>query len=119
MVKLLIRLLINAVAIWAAAEIVSGVTLDMDRIGAVAVVALVFGLVNALLKPIVKLLSFPFIILTLGLFTLVINAALFGVTAWLTDALAVNGFLPALFGSLIVSVVSWLLGLFVSDDDND
>lgn len=119
MVKLLFRLIINAVAIWAAAYIVEGVTLDMDRLGAVAVVALVFGVVNAVLKPIAKFLSFPAVVLTLGLFTLVINAGLFALTAYVTEALAISGFIPALLGSLIVSFVSWLLGLFLDDDDDD
>lgn len=119
MIKLLIRLLINAVAIWAAAQLVDGVTLDTDRIGAVLVVALVFGVVNAVLKPIVKFFSFPFIVVTLGIFSLVINAALFGLVAWATDALTVTGFWPALWGSIIVGVVGWLLGLFVDDDDED
>lgn len=119
MFKLLIRLVINAVAIWAAAEVVTGVTLDTEHVGGVVLVALVFGIVNAILKPIASLLSFPFIVLTLGLFTLVVNAGLFGVTAWLTDALSVTGFWPAVWGALIVSVVSWFLGLFVSDDDED
>jgi putative membrane protein len=118
MFKLLLRLVINAVAIWAAAEIVDGVTLDSERVGAVILVALVFGIVNAILKPLAQLLSLPFIIVTLGLFTLIVNAGLFGLTAWLTDALAVSGFWPALWGALIVSVVSWFLGLFLSDSDD-
>ena len=119
MLKLIIRIIINAVAIWAAAELISGVTLDTTRVGAVIAVAVVFGVVNALLKPLAKLLGFPFIVLTLGLFTLVINGALFALTAWLTDALSVSGFWPAVLASIVVAVVSWLLGLFVSDDDAD
>lgn len=117
MIKLILRLLINATAIWVAAELVDGVTLDTDRVGSVLVVALVFGLANALLKPIAKFFSFPMIVLTLGLFTLVINAALLGLTAWATDVFTIAGFFPALWGGVIVSIVSWLLGLFLSDDD--
>jgi len=119
MKRLLIRLAINAAAIWAAAYLIDGVALDTSQPIAVAGVAIVFGLVNALLKPIVKVLSFPFVLVTLGIFTLVINAALFGLTAFLTSALTVSGFWPALFGALTVSFVSWLLGMFVDDDDDD
>lgn len=116
MLKLIVRLIINAVAIWAAAELVDGITLVEEPVS-LALVALIFGLVNALIKPVAVVLGFPFIILTLGLFTLVINAGLLGLTAWLTDALAVAGFWPALWGSLVVSLVSWFLGVFLSDDD--
>jgi putative membrane protein len=119
MLKLLVRLVINAVAIWAAAELLGGITLDTGDLGGVALVALVFGVINAVLKPVAKLLSFPFIILTLGLFTLVINAALLALTAGLVDALSVSGFWPALWGALVVSVVSWFLGIFVSDDEDE
>ncbi|MFP4601088.1 MAG: phage holin family protein [Persicimonas sp.] len=118
MLKLIVRLLVNAVAIWAAAELVGGMTLDMGSPVGVVLVALVFGIVNAVLKPIAKVLGFPFIILTLGLFTLVINAGLLALTAWLVDALAISGFWPALWGALVVSIVSWFLGMFVSDSDD-
>ena len=117
MLKLLARLVINAVAIWAAAEMVPGVSLDTSHVGPVVLVALIFGVINAILKPIAKFFSFPFIILTLGLFTLVVNGALFALTAWLTDALSVSGLFPAILASIVVSVVSWLLGLFLDDDD--
>ena len=119
MLKLLVRLVINAIAIWAAAEVVDGVTLDMNAPLGVALVALVFGIVNAVLRPIAKVLGFPFIILTLGLFVLVINAGLLALTAWLTDALAVAGFWPALWASLVVSIVSWFLGIFLVPSEAD
>ncbi len=116
MVKLLIRLLINALALWLAARIVPDITLT-DVWWQVLIVAAVFGLVNALIKPIIKLFSLPLLVVTLGLFTLVINLLLF----WLTDLLvgdwlSVGGFFDALLGSIIVSVVSWLLSMFLSDD---
>ena len=76
-------------------------------------VAAVFGIVNAFLKPILKILGLPFILLTLGLFALVINAALFLLTARLTQALTIDGFGAAFWGSLVVSLVSFLLGLFL------
>jgi putative membrane protein len=107
--QFLVRLAINALAIWVAAELFIGIELTENPLG-IAVVALVFGLVNALLRPIAMFLGFPFIILTLGLFALVINSALFGLTAWLTPALEVDGFWPAFWGALVVSLVSWILG---------
>jgi putative membrane protein len=115
-VKLLIRLLINAFALWVAARLVPDI--DLTNVWwQVLIVAAVFGLVNALIKPVVKLFSLPLLVVTLGLFTLIINLLLF----WLTDLLigewlSVGGFFDALFGSIIVSVVSWLLSLFLSDD---
>ena len=119
MIKLLFRLLINAVAIWAAAYIVDGVNLDMNNLWAVAAVALVFGFFNAIVGPVVKFFSLPFIIFTLGIFSLVVNALLFWTTSALTDALSVSGFMPAFWGALIVSVVSWFLSMFLDDDDDD
>ncbi len=119
MVRLLIRLGVNAAAIWAAAYMIQGVTFDTSQPMSVLAVALVFGLVNAVLKPIVRMFSFPFLFLSLGLFTLVINAALFGVTAWLTSALSIQGVIPAFLGALVVSIVSWFLGIFVDKKDKE
>lgn len=107
--KLLLALGINAAALWAAAELVAGIRLG-ERFEEVVVVAAVFGLVNALIKPVVKFFSFPVILLTLGLFTLVINAGMLMLAGWLADGLAVAGFPPALLGSLIISFVSVVLG---------
>ena len=118
MVKFFVRLLVNAVAIWAAAELINGVTLDTSRVGAVLVVALVFGIVNAVIKPILKFFSFPFIIVSLGIFSLLINAGLFALVAWTTDALSLAGFWPAFWGSIVVGVVSWVLGLLFEDSDD-
>lgn len=117
--KLLLRIAINTAAIWAASGLIAGITLDTERVGAVIAVALVFGIVNSLLSPIVKFLSLPFIILTLGIFTLIVNAGLLGLTAYLTDALTIDGFWPAFWGAIVVGVVSWLLGLFLTDDDDE
>jgi putative membrane protein len=102
MVKFIIRLLVNAIALWLAVRIVSGVEFA-EGTGVVQVlfIALVFGLVNAFIKPLLKLISLPLIVLTLGLFTLLINTF----RLWLVS----------LFTPLIVDG-SWLLNLFVSDD---
>lgn len=110
-----IRLFVNALALSAAGWLVDGVSLSDDFVQ-VLLVALVFGLVNALLKPVLMLLSLPFLLVTLGLFTLVINAVLLLVTARLMDGLAVTGFGAAFLGSLVVSVVSVLLGGLLKDE---
>ena len=110
-----IRLIVNGAALSAAAYVVPGIELAGGA-GDVLVVAFVFGLVNALLKPLMMLLSLPFLILTLGLFTYVVNAVMLMVTAGLTDALSVAGLWPALVGSLVVSIVSTVLGGILKDE---
>ena len=114
MVKLLIRLVVNAFALWLTALIVDGITLS-NNIFEILVVAIIFGLINALIKPIIRLISAPLIVVTLGLFTLLINAFLLLLTSWLTDALEVDGIWPAFLGALIISLISWLLSLFLDD----
>jgi putative membrane protein len=113
----LIRLFVNALALSAAAWLVEGVHLS-GAFGDVLLVALVFGVVNALLKPVLLILSFPFLLVTLGLFTVVINGALLMLTARLMDGLAVTGFGAALLGSLVVSIVSVILGGVLDDGDD-
>ena len=113
--RIILKLLINAAALWAAGEAISGIDLDGD-FWTILLVALVFGLVNVFIKPILKLLSFPVIILTLGLFTLIINAAMLGLTAALTDALSVENFWSAVLGAVVISVVSAVLNTFVPNE---
>ena len=107
-----IRLVINAAALWATASLVDGIHLS-GEFGSVVVVALLFGLVNAFVKPLVTLLSLPFLILTLGLFTLVINALMLLLTARFTGNLLVDGFGAALQGALVISVVSLILSFLL------
>ncbi|WP_380277720.1 phage holin family protein [Kitasatospora purpeofusca] len=119
-----IKTLINAAAIWVAAWIVAGITLTGDdwqhKTLTVLAVALVFGVVNWLIKPVVQLFSLPLFILTLGLFTFVVNALMLWLTSWASDKLDldfhVDGFWSALFGALIVSLVSWGLNLALDED---
>lgn len=105
----IIRLFVNALALSAAAYLVPGITLT-GGFGSVLLVALVFGLVNAILKPLVWLLSLPFLLLTLGLFAFVVNGAMLLLTARLTDNLAVSGLGAAILGSIVISLVSMVLG---------
>jgi putative membrane protein len=118
MLKLLARVVINAIAIWVAAYIVPGLTLTGDVLSWL-IVAIIFGLINALIKPIVKLLTLPINIMTLGLFTLVINALMLMLTGLLTEFLVIDGalfgFVPALLGSILISIVSTLLNWFIKD----
>ncbi|MCP3994984.1 MAG: phage holin family protein [bacterium] len=113
--RLILKLLINAAALWAAGELIGGITLDGD-FWTILLVALVFGLVNTFIKPLLKLLSFPVIILTLGLFALVINAAMLALTAHFTNALSVKDFWSALLGAIVITIVSAVLNTFVEDD---
>ncbi len=114
--KLILRWIINAVALWAAAEIIPGIDLTGGWVS-ILLVAAVFGIINAILKPIVKLFSLPFIILSLGLFTLIINAAMLGLTAALTDALEVSGFWTAVIGSVVISIISTILSVVIEDKE--
>ena len=117
--RFVVRVLISAFAIWLATVLLSGLTIvggstPLERVGVITVVALVFGLVNAIVKPVVKVLALPLYILTLGLFTLVVNALMLMLTAWFTEltawGLRVDGFGAAVVGALLISVVSFLLG---------
>lgn len=114
MQNLIIRLFVNAVALWVAARLVGGIELE-GEFWAVLLVAAVFGLANALIKPFLLLLSLPLLILTLGLFTLVVNAFMLWLTAALMDALSVAGFWAALWGSLLISVVSFLFSVILPE----
>jgi putative membrane protein len=121
-----IKTLINAAAIWVAAWIVSGIQLAQGKadwqhkVLTVLAVAVVFGLINWLIKPVVKLFSLPLFILTLGLITFVINALMLLLTSWASTRLELDfhvvNFGSALFGSLIISLVSWGLHLALDDD---
>jgi putative membrane protein len=119
---LILRLLINAAALWVATRFITGIRGDGELYGLIAV-ALVFGLVNAIIRPVVKLFTFPFFILTLGLFTFVINAAMLMLTSFVAVRLGfsftVAGFAPALWASLLISIVSGLLSFILIDDDDD
>ena len=112
--KMILRWIINAVAVWVATLLLDGITLGGNWFD-LFLVGLVMGLVNAIIKPILKLLSLPITIVTLGLFTLVINAGMLGLVAWIMPTLAVDGFMPALLGGILISIVSTLLNWFIDN----
>jgi putative membrane protein len=122
--KILIRWVIVSLALFAAAWIVPGIRVEGNAWIVYAVMAVILGLVNAIVRPALKFLTCPLIILTLGVFVLVIN----GLTLWLASAIAVNwfhvgfyvdGFWPAFLGALIVSVVTVILSALVKEDKKD
>jgi putative membrane protein len=118
--RLLIRWIISALALFAAAYFVPGIRVVGPNAWAIfAIMAAVLGLVNALVRPVLRLLSCPFIILTLGLFLLIINGISFYLAARLAEVLGVgfyvDGFKAAFLGALVVSVVTFFLNLFVRD----
>lgn len=125
MKNFVVKTLANAAALGVAIWLIQNITLTGDSTGdkalALVLVALVFGVVNWLVKPIVKLLSFPLFILTLGLITLVVNALMLLLTSWLSGKLSldfhVEGFWAALLGGLIISIVSWALNMVLPDED--
>ena len=114
----LVRLLVNAAALWVATQVVSGVTFDGGLLPMLGV-ALVFGVVNALLRPVAKILTFPIIIVTLGIFALVINGLMLWLTSSLSSALGlgfhVSGFWAAFWGAIVVSLVSLVLSMLIRD----
>ena len=120
----LVRLAVSAVALWIATLIISGVQLTTDstpkKIGTLVVVAVIFGLINMFLRPIIKTLGCGLYVLTLGLIAIVVNGLLFWLVSWIAGGLNlpfhVENFWPsAVFGALVVGVVSWLLNLVVPD----
>ncbi|MGW2015813.1 phage holin family protein [Streptomyces sp. NPDC001927] len=125
MKNFVVKTLANAgalgVAVWLVPDIDLTGDSTPDKAWTLILVALVFGLVNFLVKPIVKLISLPLFILTLGLITLVINALMLLLTSWLADTLGldfhVDGFWAAVLGGLIISVVSWALNVVLPDGD--
>ncbi|GAA0619068.1 phage holin family protein [Streptomyces crystallinus] len=125
MKNFVVKTLANAGALAVAIWLVKDITLTGDSTGKKALtlilVALLFGVVNFIVKPVVKVLSFPLFILTLGLITFVINALMLLLTSWLAGKLDltfhVEGFWTALLGGLIISIVSWALNVVLPDED--
>ena len=112
MLRLLVRFACNAVALYVAAALLDGITY-VDAGGTLAVAAVVFTFVNMWLRPIVALLSLPFIILTLGLFLLVVNVFMLYMTDWIVPEFEIHSFGAGLLGAIVVSVVNWALNVIV------
>ena len=111
MAGLLLRLLIVALGLALAAELVPGI--EVRGADTLLGAALLLGIVNAVIRPILILLTLPATVLSLGLFLLVINAAMLGLVAWVFDNFSIAGFWPALFGAIVVSLTGWLAYYFI------
>lgn len=121
--KFLVWIAVNAIALAVATWLVDGIRLsgatEAQRAVTLVVVALIFGVINAVVRPVVKVLSFPFIILTLGLLIFVINACMLLLTSWVASQLGVgfvvHGFITAVYGAIIVMIATWILELVLPD----
>lgn len=111
---LFIRFVITGVAVLVAAEIVPGIHIDGVPAGAATVIVL--ALLNAIVRPVLYLFSFPVIMFTLGIFMVIINAVLLHLTAWLVTGFTVEGFWPSVWAALLISVVSTVLNLMISEE---
>lgn len=112
----LIRLLINTLALWITTKVVSGIIHTGPAVS-LLLVALVFGVLNALVRPLLKILTFPLLILTLGLFTLVLNSVMLLLTSAVSSAFDlgfhVRGFWPAFWGALVISIINMVFSIFM------
>lgn len=111
MIGFLLRLLVVAFGLWLAAELVPGI--EVNGVWTLLGAALLLGIVNAVVRPLLVILTLPLTVLTLGLFLLVVNAAMLGLVAWMFDNFSIAGFGPALLGSIVVSLVGWLASYFI------
>lgn len=129
MISFAIKVVVNAVAIWVATVLIDGVQVEgghgstSSRVLTYLFIGLLFGIVNAIVKPVVKVLAFPFYILTLGLFTFVVNALMLELTAWLSGHTRLNlriddFWWDAVLAALVVTVVSMLLNAILPDSDD-
>ena len=128
MKNFLIRVGVNGVALWVAALVLPGINLAEGDVGwdrklwTIFFVAVIFGVVNAIIKPIAQLLSLPFIVLTLGLFIFIVNAFMLQLTEWVSGWLDLSFsidqfFWDGVFGAIIITLVSWVLNVVLPEDD--
>ncbi|MCB8983210.1 MAG: phage holin family protein [Ardenticatenaceae bacterium] len=121
--RLFIRWIIIAISLWVAVLLVPGLSKD-GNIWTWLLVAAIFGLVNAIIRPIVLLLSCPLVVLTLGLFVLIVNWAMLSLTIWISSSVfnlgfTSDGFWATFFGAIVISIVSGVLNIFLRDDKED
>jgi putative membrane protein len=130
MKNFLIKTGVNAVALWVATLVVQGVSLAEDKsewtakVVTIVLVALIFGVVNAVLGPVARFLSFPARVLTLGLFTFIVNAFLLQVTAWISKPLGLSFtidkfFWNAVFAAVVITLISWVLSVLLPEGHDD
>ena len=127
--RFLLRLIVNALALWLTTLIVSGVTVHPSAPDTTATVltylliALIFGLVNAIVGTVIRVVAFPLYILTLGLISLLVNAFLLFIVSWISDAMGfglhIDGFWWGVLGALVLGIIAWLLGLLIRPVSRD
>ena len=125
--RILIKLVVTAAAVWVAALLIPGIHLPTHstakKVGTLVLVALIFGIINAVLKPIVKTIGCLAYVVTFGLISIVVNGLLFWLTSWVAGKLKlpfhITGFVPAVLGALIVGVVGWVLSLILDRRDGE
>nr|WP_295106310.1 phage holin family protein [uncultured Caulobacter sp.] len=113
MIRFILRILIAAAGLWLSARIIPGVTADGWT--TLIIAGFLLGIVNAIVRPIVTVLTFPLTLLTLGLFLLVVNAAMIGLVAWFLDGLAVHGLWAGVQAAIVTGVVSWIGQVLLGD----
>lgn len=111
MIGILLRTGVNALGLWLAATLIPGITADSTA--ALIWTAIALGLINAVIRPVIVFLTLPITFITLGLFLLLINAAMLNFAAWFVDDFAVDGFFSSIFGAIVVGLVSWLGSAFI------
>jgi putative membrane protein len=112
--RFVLRIVLNALALYVAAQVITGV--HLASFGATVVAGIVLGFINAVIRPVLVILTLPFTLITLGLFIFVINAVCLALTAWLVPGFSISGFGAALGGALIVSLVSWVVSALLVDE---
>ena len=123
--KFILKILAVAAALWVATQLVDGIAVTSSttekQVGTFIVVALIFGIINTFLKPIIKVVGCAFYVVTLGLFALIVNAGLLLLTSWIAEQLKVpfhvSGFWAAFWGAIIIGIVSWVIDLILGVND--
>ncbi|MES2036088.1 MAG: phage holin family protein [Pseudomonadota bacterium] len=113
--RLILRTIVGMLGLWLAASFVPGV--DIVDSTTLITAALIMGVINAIIRPIVVLLTLPVTFLTLGLFLVVVNAAMFSLTAYFLEGFTVAGFWPALFGAIVMGIVNWIGQMVIGPRD--
>lgn len=114
MIRFIVQAIVTALGLWLAAQVVPGVAFSNTT--TLILAAVLLGVANAVVRPILVLLTFPITILTLGLFLLVVNAATIGLVAVLLDGFAVDGLWPGIGAAIVTGIVSWIAGAFIGDE---
>jgi putative membrane protein len=115
MIRFIIQAVVTMAGLWLSAQVVPGV--DFTSTGSLIAAALILGLVNAIVRPIMVVLTFPITVVTLGLFLLVVNAAMIGLTALFLNGFAVDGLWAGIGAAIVTGVVSWIAGAFIGGEE--